>query len=143
MADGLALAKFVEVRLDVAGLDSEVFVEEAKEVRRAVCLDPGGVGLGGFVLEREEFDAVAGGEDESFADARLVEEGASGVGKAFSGYGEALADLDGCGVVVDAEEDKAARLVVVCGHGAVNLWTAENWFAAQTASTTRKTKLER
>jgi hypothetical protein len=28
-------------------------------------------------------------------------------------------------------------------HGAVNLWTAENWLAAQTARTIKKTKLER
>jgi hypothetical protein len=37
--------------------------------------------------------------------------------------------------VVDAKEDQV--------HGVVNLWTAENWLAAQTARTTRKTKLER
>ncbi len=62
-------------------------------------------------LEGEEFYAVAGGEDEAFTDAGLVEEGAGGVGEAFRGYGEALADLDGRGVVVDAEENEAAWLV--------------------------------
>jgi hypothetical protein len=41
--------------------------------------------------------------------------------------------------VIDAEEDE----VLVTAHGAVNLWTTESWFAAQTARTTRKTKLER
>ncbi len=59
-----------------------------------------------------------------------MEEGAGGVGEARGGDGEALANLDGRGVVVDAEEDEA--------HGAVNLWTAENWLAAQTARTTRE-----
>ena len=57
------------------------------------------------------------------------------------GDGEALADLDGRGVVVDAEEDETSLCRLA--HGAVNLWTAENWLAAQTARTTRKTKLER
>jgi hypothetical protein len=35
-----------------------------------------GVGVGGVVLDGEELDAVAGGEDECFADAGLVGEGA-------------------------------------------------------------------
>jgi hypothetical protein len=55
--------------------------------------------------------------------------------------------------VVDAEEDetplRGRRLGLGFGlelgfaHGAVNLWTAENWLAAQTARTTKKTKVER
>ncbi len=139
VADGFALAELVEVGLDVGGGDGEVLMEEAGEVevrwRSAVGL---------VFLQGEELDPVAGGEDEAFADAGLVEEGAGGVGEAFDWYGEALAYLDGRGVVVDAEEYEAARPVLgVLAHGAVNLWTAENWFAAQTARTTRKTKLER
>ena len=43
---------------------------------------------------------------------------------------EALANLDGRGVVIDAEEDQVSRAVggrvAGGGHGAVNLWTAEN-----------------
>ena len=86
-----------------------------------------------------------------------MEEGASGVGETGGGDGETLANLDGRGVVVDAEQDEAA--VGGCGgglgsglklglefgpvHGALNLWTAENWLAAQTARTMKKTKLER
>ena len=128
-----------------AGRDGEVFVEEAEEVGLCYLLGrlDGCRRRWSSVLEGEEFDAIAGGEDETFADARLMEESARGVGEAFGRDGEAFANLDGRGVVVDAEEDEAARSGVVCGHGAVNLWTAENWFAAQTASTTRKTKLER
>ena len=103
VADGFALAEFVEVGLDVVWRDGEVFVKEAEEVGF-------GLGLRGFsvVLQGEEFDAVAGGEDEAFADAGLVEEGAGGVGEAAGGDGEALANLDGRGVVVDAEEDEAS-----------------------------------
>ncbi len=75
-----------------------------------------------------------------------MEEGAGGVGEARGGDGEALADLDGRGGVVDAEEDQSAAESgsgLALAHGVVNLWTAENWLAAQTARTTRKTKLER
>lgn len=139
MTNGFALAELVEVGLDVVGGDGKVLVKKAEEV---------GFGLRrwavGVVLEGEEFDAVAGGEDETFADARLVDEAAGGVGEALDRDGEAFAKLDGGGVVIDAEEDEAARSGW-CGlaHGVVNLWTAESWFAAQTARTTRKTKLER
>ena len=142
MADGFALAEFVEVGLDVV-----------QGGRRSTRGGSGGDRLGwlgvcgvvGVVLQGEEFDAVAGGEDEAFADAGLVEEGAGGVGETGGGDGEALADLDGRGVVVDAEEDETSlsRCGLGLAHGAVNLWTAENWLAAQTARTTRKTKLER
>jgi hypothetical protein len=136
VADGFAVAMLVEVGLDVAGGDGEVLVEEAEEVGFGLRL-----GVFSVVLEGEEFDAVAGGEDEAFADAGLVEEGAGGVGEAGGGDGEAFAYLDGRGVVVDAEEDETS----LCrrAHGAVNLWTAENWLAAQTARMRKKTKLER
>jgi hypothetical protein len=143
VADGFAVAVLVEMRLNVAGRDGEVFVKEAEEVRLGLgrCVR----GFAGVVLQSEEFDTVAGGEDEAFADAGLVKEGAGGVGEAGRGDGEALANLDGRGVVVDAEEDETSLRVCGLGlvHGAVNLWTAENWFAAQTARTMKKTKLER
>jgi hypothetical protein len=143
VAYGFALAEFVEVGLDVAGQDGEVFVEEAEEVGFGLGL--GGCGFAGVVLEGEELDAIAGGEDETFADAGLVEEGAGGVGEAGGGDGEAFAHLDGRGVVVDAEQDETSlgRRGFGFAHGAVNLWTAENWLAAQTARTMKKTKLER
>ena len=137
MADGFAIAVLVEVGLDVVGRNGEVLVEEAEEIGFGLRL----LGLC-VVLECEELDAVAGGEDEALADAGLVEEGAGGVGEAGGGDGEALANLDGRGVVIDAEEDEAS-LRRRWAHGAVNLWTAENWLAAQTARTTKKTKLER
>ena len=79
VADGFALAEFVEVGLDVGGRDGEVFVEEAEEVGCGLGLV---FGFAGVVLQGEEFDAVAGGEDEAFADAGLMEEGAGGVGEA-------------------------------------------------------------
>ncbi len=74
VADGFALVELVEMGLDVVRRNGEVFVEEAEEVGR--CL-----GLRGFrvVLQGEEFDAIAGGEDEAFADAGLMKERAGGV----------------------------------------------------------------
>jgi len=83
MTDGFTLAEFVEVRLDVVRRDGEVFVEEAEEI--GVCR--GGGAIGRVVLEGEEFDAVAGGKDEAFADAGLVEKGAGGIGEAARGDG--------------------------------------------------------
>ncbi len=47
----------------------------------------------------------------------------------------------GCGSVSDGRFDDGEALGL--GHGVANLWTAENWFAAQTKRTTRMTKLER
>ena len=85
-------------------------MEEAEEI--GCGFGCGVCGVAGVVLQGEEFDAVAGGEDEAFADAGLMEQGAGGVGEAVSGDGEALADLDGRGVVVDAEEDETLRCVV-------------------------------
>jgi hypothetical protein len=101
VADGFAVMVLVEMGLNVAGGDGEVFVEEAEEIGFGLRLRVRG--FAGVVLQCKELDAVAGGEDEAFADARLVEECASGVGEARGGDGEALANLDGCGVVVDAE----------------------------------------
>ena len=128
MADGLALAVLVQMRPDGGGGDGEVLVQEAEEV-------------GGFFLDGQEFNAVAGGEDETFADSGNGRERADGVGEALSGDGEALANLDGCGVVIDAEENQ--RRISVLTHGVGNLWTAESWLAAQTQRTTMNTKLER
>jgi hypothetical protein len=120
MTNGLTLAELVEVGLNVAARNGKVFVEETEEVSLVLRLNIGGIGVGTLLLEGEEFDAIACGEDEAFADARLMEKSAGGIGEALGGNGEALADLDGRGVVIDAEEDQAARFVVGCGHGAVN-----------------------
>jgi hypothetical protein len=101
MTDGLAFAELVEVRLDIAGWDGKVFVDEAEEVGFGFAS-----GLSrrfrGLVLQGEELDTVAGGEDKAFAYAGLVDEGAGSIGETAHRYGEAFADLDGRGVVIDA-----------------------------------------
>jgi hypothetical protein len=98
MTNSFALAELVEMGMDVVRRDSEVLMEKADKVGFALALD----GLG-IVLKREELDAVAGGEDEALADAGLVNEGASGIGKTSDGDGEPFANLDRRGVVVDAK----------------------------------------
>ena len=98
MADGLALAEFVEVRLDGGGGDGEVFVEEAEQGRSAVaarlassCTVRSSTRL---QVERMRASRMPGWwTSVRVASARRV-----------GGDGEALADLDGRGGVVDAEE---------------------------------------
>ena len=57
--------------------------------------------LGGGV----EFDAVAGGDDDDFGDAGLLRELDSGGGDGLFGDGELFPDVDGCGVMTEAEAD--------------------------------------
>ena len=63
--------------------------------------------MAGF-LAGDELDAIAGGEDEGFADAGLVGERADGVGQAGRGNGQALADLERRGGVIDADQNERA-----------------------------------
>jgi hypothetical protein len=121
MAYGFAVAVLVEVGLDVMRGDGEILMEKAEEIGCASGL--GGCGFVGVVLEGEEFDAVAGGEDETFSDAGLVQEGSGRVSQAAGGDGETFANLDRCGVVIDPEQDQTSVCRRVPGfvHGAVNL----------------------
>ena len=76
MADGFALAELVEVRLDVsAGMAKYSCRKRRRPVGRRL-------GAAARVLAGDELDAVAGGEDQAFADAGLMRERADGVGEA-------------------------------------------------------------
>ena len=152
MTDRLAVAEFVEVRLDGVGGNGEVLVQEAEEV----C----GIAVCAAVLHGEELDAVTGGEDEGFADSGLLGEGAGGIGEAGCRDGETLADLDGRGGVIDSDQnqrsfavarrldfggigrrdDGEALLLVRLSHGVDNLWVR---FAIQTTSNATRTAPER
>ena len=90
MAYGLALSELVEVRLEGGGGDGEVVVQEAEEVWGGGAVDSILIA----VLDGDELDAVAGGEDESFADSGLLGEGACGVCEAGQGNGKALAEFE-------------------------------------------------
>ncbi len=107
MADGIALAELVEVRREGGEGDAEELFEEPRQALRSI----GALGrriVEGF-LSGEELDAIAGGENEAFADTGLVDERAGGLGEARGGHREALADLDGRCIVIDAEQDESAR----------------------------------
>ena len=110
MTDGLAVAELVEVRLDGGGGYGEVLVQEAEEAWRGRVggLDEaGGILLGSLtVLNGDELDAVAGGEDKGFADSGLLGEGASGVCEAGGWNGEAFAHFDGRGGVVNTDQNE-------------------------------------
>jgi hypothetical protein len=100
-------------------------MEEAEEV--GWILGWCACGVAGVILESEEFDAVASGENEAFTDSGLVEEGTGGVGQPGGGYSETLPNLDRRGVVIDAEKhevaicDRGHEFGLGLAHGAVNL----------------------
>src|SRR5262249_18505023 len=96
MANGLALAQSIEVRRDRVGGDVEVLVQEIECSCR--------FGAVGAFDDREKLDAIAGGENESFADAGLASERARGVGETRDGDSETLADVERSGGVVHADE---------------------------------------
>jgi hypothetical protein len=96
------------VRLDVVERDVEVVVEEGQHAGGRFV-----VGLGFGVLNSKQFDAVAGGEDDGFADTGLVRQGAGGVGEPGDRDGEALAHVNGRGGVVDTEEEQLRVGVLV------------------------------
>ncbi len=102
MADGLLIAVLVDVGREKGLIQAKVVMQKLRQVgfRR---LDGG-----------KYFDAVAGGDDHALADAGLRGKGASGIGQIIARDGDAFAQLDGRGLVVDADEDDLA-------HGAPNL----------------------
>ena len=91
MADGLAVAELVEVRFDSLGGDGEILVQEAEEAGRGRAV----TWRLSWIQAGDELDAIAGGEDEGFADAGLMSERADGVGQAGRWNGEALAASSG------------------------------------------------
>ena len=78
-----------------------------------MCRNIGEVGVGRFD-RGQHLNTVAGGDDHALADAGLGGEGASGVRQIVARDGDALAQLDGRGLMVDADEHELA-------HGAPNL----------------------
>ena len=92
MADSLALAVLIDVRLNVCDADVEVLLQEAQHTgprHRSVQRRP----LVHVVMHGEQLHAVAGGEDERLADAGLVRESARRISKASNGDCQALAHL--------------------------------------------------
>ena len=103
MTDGVSIVVPINVRSKQRGLKAELAIEETGEIG------------GGRLDDREHLDAIAGGDDHALGDSGHGGEGAGDFGELLAGDGDALAQLDGRGFVVDADEYE--------GHGAPNRWT--------------------
>ncbi len=123
MANGLLIVVLIDVRRKQSGVEAELAMQKAGQVG-ALAIDSG-----------QHLDAVAGGDDHALCHAGQGSQGARGFGQFVARDGDALAQLDGRGFVVDSDERER--------HGAPNLWTWLTRLAAQTASMTTKTAPER
>ena len=117
------LPVLVEVRAEDLRVDVEIAAKKLGQVR---CIER---------LAGEQLHPVAGGKDHPFQHARGLGERAGGLHQFLRTDGQPLAQLDGRGFVIEAQQHDI--------HGAVNLCTELNWLAAQTLMTTRKAMLER
>ena len=92
MADGLLVAVLVEVRREDRGLDAEL-AREKRCNRSAV----------GF-HNRDQLHAIAGGDDHALRDSGSSGESARGLGQFVAADGDLLAQRDGRGFMVHANE---------------------------------------
>jgi hypothetical protein len=93
MADGVTVFEVVEMAIEIETVAGFGVLEEAGD---AV------VGVLFFVSGDDDFDTVAGGEDEGFVNAGGAAEMFQGVGEGGGVEGKALAHLDGRGPVIQA-----------------------------------------
>jgi hypothetical protein len=93
MADGVAVFEMVEMAVKIEAVAGFGLLEEAGDL---------GVGVLFIVGGDDDLDAVAGGEDEGFLDAVGVAEAVEGLGERGGVEGEAFADFDGSGAVIEA-----------------------------------------
>src|SRR5579872_2140365 len=99
------LAEFVEVRIEIVRIDLEVVMQKSAQIGVAVR----SVG--------HDLDTVAGGDHHALFDSWIGGEIATGVGQARLGNRQALANLQGCALMIHADE--------LVSHDAANLWIAE------------------
>ncbi len=123
VANGFGFVVLVEMRLERLRINGEMFVEVE-----------GKLGLAAFVAD-DQLDSITGGENHPFTNTGMREKRTCFVGKFLGRDGEAFAQLDGRGFVIQACEKNL--------HEAVNLWTELKRLAAQTQSMTRKTTEDR
>jgi hypothetical protein len=102
MADSIVLAVFVEVGFVRGRFQVEILGEKLAKIDATILR------LG------KDFNAIAGAENHSLADARDAEKLLQSVGQTALGDGEALADLDGGRFVVHADKLKI--------HGLASAW---------------------
>ncbi len=105
MTDGVLLAKFVKMRIELVGIEMEVVVEKSAKIGVPVA------GMG------DDLDAIAGRDNHAFFDAGIGGEIAAGIGQTRFRDGQALADFERRALVIHANELES--------HDAANLWIAE------------------
>src|SRR5271157_784587 len=122
MPDGLLIAMFVEMRGQKFRVESEMPVQKAGYVN--------GRRLNGG----QNLDSVAGGDNHALGHSGHGSEGACGLRQLLAGDGDALAQLDGRGLVIDADECQS--------HCGPYLWMRLMTLAASTTIMMRKTAPE-
>jgi hypothetical protein len=93
VADSIAVFEVVEMAVEIEAMAGFGLLE-----------DGGDLGVGVFFVARgdDDFDAVAGGEDEGFVYTAGVPEVVEGLGKRGGVKGKPFAHFDGCGAVIEA-----------------------------------------
>src|ERR1035437_8256578 len=119
MPDGLLITMFVEVRGQQLWIEAEMPMQEAGYI------------CGGGVAGGQNLPAVAGGDNHALGHSWHGGQGAGGLRQMLARYGDALAQFNRRGLVIDADEDQ--------GHWAPIPCTRLIILAAITASITRKT----
>ncbi len=103
VAYGLFLPVFVHVRRQLLPVNAKIVADKVQQVG---CVR---------LLAGQQFHPVAGGKDHSFHHPRRLHQGARCLFQLLRRDGQPLAQLDGCGFVVQPQQDDV--------HGAVNLCT--------------------
>src|SRR5580692_9415220 len=118
MAHGRALAMLIDMRVECGGVDAKAAGEKAGELHL------------GPIDHGDELDAVAGRDDHALGYARHGGQRARGFGQLVTADSDALAQRDGCGPMIDADEYER--------HCGPNLCTLLMRLAAQTAIMTAR-----
>jgi len=129
VAHGLLVAVFVEMRGQQRRVQAKMSVQKVAQV---------GVGRLHCRLRfqgHKNFHAIAGGDNHALRHSGHRGQSARSLRQILAGYGDPLAQLNGRGLVVDADEGQ--------GHLGPYLCTWLKTLAASTASITRKTAPER
>src|SRR5580658_1788286 len=130
MAHGLAIAVLVDVGRECGAIEAEVIQKKADKLIARI-----GARVGADSVDcGQNLNAVAGGDDHAFLHAGDGGEQARHFGQVVAADGDALAQLNGSGFVVHADEGQ--------GHGAPYLCTWLTRLLAQTKSMTTTTTPE-
>src|SRR5580765_3080889 len=117
MAHSFTLLKFIDVPIQGGGIQAEIATQKSAKIG---CL----LGAG------NHFHTVAGGKDHAFIHARLLHQTADRIRQLRLRDGKPLPHLQGCAVVVHADDVEV--------HGAINLCVWLKLLAAQASTAAPK-----